>query len=98
MAKSTGKKVIPVTKRTQNEMAYLNQTFGTPDGKRALKFLHDICGFAETSTVIAPTGEVNANSVIHNAAQRGVYLTVRRHIRKDILQEVEHYQPEATNE
>ena len=64
---------------------------GTKAGKILLKHLHRDCGFIDTdSRMNGQTGEINPMAIVHNAAQRNVYVRLRRFIPKEFLLEIEH--------
>lgn len=68
----------------------LNETFATPCGKRALRYLMDLCGYQQSSVVADPaTGDPLANGTIYNAARVNVYLALRKQLHRDIVIPVE---------
>ena len=97
MVKRARSKEVVVDKREENLRATLNATFGTPDGKRALRFLYEFCGYEDSLTALTATGQLDSVSVVHNAAHREVYRALRKKINPEILKEVEFYQPEETH-
>jgi hypothetical protein len=75
----------------------LRQTFSSTHGKRALRFLLEICGFHNVSIVGNPqTGDVHDRGTLYNEARRNVYLELRAYLSNEILRDVEFYQSEIT--
>lgn len=68
----------------------LNTTFSTPEGKRTLKFIKDLCGFG-VSNIGANTamGMDIKDGTFHNAARQSIYLELRNYISTQILKDVE---------
>lgn len=68
----------------------MNRCFSTEDGKRVLKYLGQLCAWAETSVGGKPDMGFDAlTGTLYNEARRGVYVELRSFIRADILKEVE---------
>ena len=59
------------------------------DCSEVFKFLHDICGWAKSSTVIAADGRVDAEGTAYNEARRDVYLRLRALATRSFLTPVE---------
>lgn len=73
-------------RKVKAQRVSIRRAFATDDGKVALKFLHDLCGWAIPGTVADPqTGEVFPTSRDHNEAQRGVYMNLRKFISPQVL-------------
>lgn len=81
--------------KKQREVALLrkdlNETFATPAGKRALRYLMDLCGYQRSAVVADPaTGDPLPNGTLYNSARVNVYLALRKNLHRDILIPVEH--------
>lgn len=76
--------------RRQADRAAIVSVAGTESGKAFLKYLHRICGQAESSLVLMPAeGKVSAEATLFNEAKRYVYLQVRGHVPPMALREIE---------
>ena len=68
----------------------IRRTFATDDGKVALKYLHDFCGWDKSSVIMNPsTGEVYTKSGEHNESLRGVYAELRKLVSPHVLAKIE---------
>lgn len=68
----------------------LNAAFASEEGRVALQYLMEICGFQKTSITGDPrTGDLQDRGTFYNEARRAVYLELRKLIRPDILKQVE---------
>ena len=68
----------------------IRRAFATDDGKVALKYLHDFCGWDKSSVIMNPTtGEVYIKSGEHNESLRGVYAELRKLVSPQVLAIVE---------
>lgn len=68
----------------------IRRAFSTEDGRVTLKYLMDLCGYQKPGAVANPqTGELFTTSLLHNEAQRIVYLNIRKHVSARILAIVE---------
>jgi len=62
----------------------------TKEGRLFLSYLHRDCGFIDTDSRWDPnTGDINAMAIVHNAAQRNVYVRIRKYIPRDCILEIE---------
>ena len=62
----------------------------TKAGKLLFRHLYRDCGFVDTDSRINPqTHEINPYATVHNAAQRNVYVRLRKLIPKEYLLEIE---------
>lgn len=62
----------------------------TEAGKKLLRYLHDICGFAEADRVIGADGRIDTMATIINSERRNVYVNVRSLVPVAVLREIEH--------
>lgn len=63
----------------------------TDAGKELFKFLHQICGYDQTSIVIdLKTGNLDPEKTLYNEARRAVYIQLRNLAPKEILRDVEY--------
>lgn len=68
----------------------IRRAFATDDGKVALKYLHDLCGWAIPGTTMNPnTGEVFPESLKHNESQRTIYWNLRTKVSPQVLAQIE---------
>lgn len=69
----------------------LNETFDSPAGRRSLLWLINLCGYHKFDTVADPTsGEIMIKSTLYNQGRRNLYISIRQHLKKPILIDVEH--------
>lgn len=85
---------------TPNELlGAINRTFATPDGKRVLKYLGEICHWYETTVCLHPTAaELNPLATAYIATKQDVYRELRGLIQNDILKEVEFFNESHSNQ
>lgn len=75
-------------KQLRTDMAL---TFGTPEGKRVLKWLLTQCGYQESGIGGNPGIGLNAlEGTLYNNARRNVYIELRKLIPHSTLKEVEY--------
>lgn len=68
------------------------QTFATPEGKRVLLWLMEVCGFQKSNiTSFDMNGQLSDKMILWNESRRDVYLRLREKLktRPDILASVE---------
>lgn len=64
--------------------------FGTPEGKRALKWLMNECGYHQSA--VAGNSQMGLSvleGTLYNAARQNVYMKLRQQLPIDILKDVE---------
>lgn len=72
-------------------------TFGTPEGKRVLKWLLNECGFHKSCVGGNPNlGMDVAQGTIYNAARESIYIELRQLIPSETLKEVEYENVDET--
>jgi hypothetical protein len=75
-----------------NQVQYENfaQVCRTRRGIEALNFIFKQCRYAGSMTNVDPaSGEINTNAVIHNTAQRAIWMSIRQYIPVEVLAEIE---------
>lgn len=67
-----------------------NETFGTPSGRKVLRYLFEISGYEKSDVVADPTsGQIFLETSLYNMAFRNFYRKIRSNVRVDILKDVE---------